>query len=54
MLPKQNGEVIVVYGRFFFLGGFPTGQLPPSAEAEGTGALPPRKAGRRAAGEYGR
>lgn len=36
------------------LGGFPTSQLPPQAQAKRAGALPPRQDGRRAARQDGR
>ena len=45
--------LMVVEIRVFLLGGVPTTQLPPRAEAEGAGALPPRKAGGRAARRNG-
>lgn len=35
-------------------GGVPTSQLSPQGQAEGAGALPPRKERRRAARQYGR
>lgn len=44
---------MVVEIHVFLLGGVPTTQLPPRAEAEGAGALPPRKAGGRAARHNG-